>query len=208
MSRAEKINIGITVIGLVLMAVPTWDVLEKRSLMTATLLVLTWLCGAALVAYSVHRNMKDAKRAESLRAQIVTIKDDFRLRISSLEDTSKSNLEALRQKHHAGMKEFKEDHAKNIEDARRVVIHSAMWGTGGPTDRDKTHELQLYLDMNDETLTANMGRFGDFFQGHPKMLKVEYSCPCSGKRHRHSFHEGEKIDFEKLCAGPVTLPQA
>jgi hypothetical protein len=70
MSRAEKITVAIGIASLILMAVPTWDVLDKRNLVTASILIGSWLCGAGMLIYSATRMLKDIGRAKRVTATL------------------------------------------------------------------------------------------------------------------------------------------
>jgi hypothetical protein len=52
-------------------------------MVSAAIAVSVWVISALLVGYSIYRNFKDAHRAESLRAEIVTIKDENKVQLAA-----------------------------------------------------------------------------------------------------------------------------
>ena len=68
MSKSQ--TIFVTVLGLLLAAIPAWDVLDHRGLVVGLLLVLAWVAGGFLVGYSIWTNLQQAKLAESRQATV------------------------------------------------------------------------------------------------------------------------------------------
>src|SRR5579859_2389065 len=81
----KSVKSAIAIVGLLLMAIPAWDVLDKRGIMTGSIFIGSWLIGAALVIYSVSRMLRDSHDAETLRAEIVTIRDEHGTQMRGLE---------------------------------------------------------------------------------------------------------------------------
>jgi hypothetical protein len=194
---------ALTGVALVLMAIPAWDVLEKRGITTASMFfVIAWLIGAVLLAYSVYTNLRDVKRERNLRTLLVTIKDEHRTQIEvlskRLSEEVASHTEELRALH--------EKHKRDVRDHRKIVIHSAWWGIGGIRrmySRDITglfdHFFTRYREQGLE-LKASEEPFGDGgYPGEPKQLWVSFSCPCADKPTEHTFRYGEVIDLHARC---------
>jgi hypothetical protein len=105
MSKVDRTIICIGIASLVLMAIPAWETLERWGVVTGAILILVWLVGATLLAYSVYRNLKDAHRVEQARrdatdalsteraqwrAAMIRVGDDF---ISAMSSQSNQNQE-------------------------------------------------------------------------------------------------------------------
>jgi len=121
----------------------------------------------ALTAWALYRNLKDANRAKSLQAQIVTLKDEFKLQN---EGTRKSHAEELRRlevSHNAYLSRAQEARSQceterrealvKVEElkaklaspphASKLVIHSAYYGNSPDREESVLERLkQLPLD--------------------------------------------------------------
>jgi hypothetical protein len=68
---------------------------EGADYMPIVLSVVLFVVSVALVGWAVHKNLKDARRAESLRSQIVTIKDECRFQIEEVEGLHIEHLQTI-----------------------------------------------------------------------------------------------------------------
>jgi hypothetical protein len=220
MSKTERWQFIIGTAGVVLMAIPAWDVLDKRNLVTASILIGSWCCGAGMLIYSTFRMLRDIGRATRVSAILeserrihtetdATLQAELRKRQESLEHEAtrhQAAIAALTKDHADEIKALRYTHAKNIKDARRIVIRSAWWGLGGPYNSDQTAMLQLLLDRDAENLRASTEFFPDNYPGDAKRLAVEYFSPFSSKIERRTFQEGDEIDFAKIHLSSQTHP--
>jgi hypothetical protein len=218
MSRADKIIIVLTITGLILAGIQTWDVLDKRNLVIAVLAVISWMCGAGMVTFGVTRMLLDIGRAKRTAAileserlihaeTVASLQEELRKRQEGLaQEATRHHTEMadLKKEHQAGVEALKDMHAKNIKDARRTVINSARWGIGGPYNSDQTALLQILVDRDIEDLCASTEFFPDCYPGEKKLLTVEYFSPFSARIERRTFQEGEEIDFGKLARSSST----
>jgi hypothetical protein len=117
----------------------------------------------ALLSYSIYRNRKDARRAESLLAEIVTTKDDAKTQIEVLEKrlakaiASKSNVSPL----WAGHGSEEDWHASIAEQNRLVELGRTIDGLLIPLQVDtlrlSKYLLQFLVDMgNRPEVSAEM----------------------------------------------------
>jgi hypothetical protein len=88
MSKGERLTLVITILfgvpSLIFAGIQAWDVLDRRGAMSAAIAISVWAISLLMIGYSIYRNLRDARRAESLRAQIVTIKDEHKTHIDAL----------------------------------------------------------------------------------------------------------------------------
>jgi len=83
----------------------------------------------------------------------------------------------------------------------RIVVHSADWGI--PSDyKDRTIQLQAYLDGKTHDLSASNRFFVDEHPKKYKQLRVRYSLPGSTEVKTRLFAEGERVRFDGLQAVP------
>lgn len=95
MSTGERIGIAIGIVGVILMGVQVWDILDRRGAMNIAIAIFVWVISILAVGYSIYRNVHDAHRAASLRAEIVTIKDEYATQASILTQDIKLRLIGL-----------------------------------------------------------------------------------------------------------------
>ena len=69
---------------------------EGTNYMPVVLSIILYTTNLGLVGWAVGRNIKDANRAKSLHAQIVTIKDDFRTQTEIAAKAHAEELERIR----------------------------------------------------------------------------------------------------------------
>jgi len=115
MSRGEwAATLIIGIAGLILMGIQAWDILDRRGAMNATIVLLAWLLSLGMVAYAVYKNLKDVHREKSLKAEIVTIRDEH-----------KTQMGALEKRHHDEMASVRADANRNaaIVTAKQDEIH-------------------------------------------------------------------------------------
>ena len=130
-------------IGIVLMAIPAWDALDSGGItITSMILVVVWLIGAALVAYSVSLNLRDVRRERSLRSQLVTLKDEHQTQLDGL----KKRFDEESTKHKNEITQLLAKHEADIRDHRKIVIHAAYWGMGG-IRRIYSQDITSWLDF-------------------------------------------------------------
>lgn len=220
MSRAEKATIAIGVLGIILMGYQAWDILDRRRNVTAAIAVSVWIIAAGMIGYSIYSNLKDAHRADTLRSEIITIKDEHTTQMKGQEKQHEQKADGLRRanatlvrqisshqdeideiiaRHQRDMERLKSENQKAVADSRRLVIHSATWGIGGMYSQEYTGNLNLYVARG-KNLQVSEEFFGP--AGHPgeqKVLQVKFSCPCSAKVRECFFREGQLLDFEELC---------
>src|SRR5277367_4186179 len=100
MSSGERWAIFIGVLGLILMAIQDWVLLSHEQWRTAGLvksvgIVLFSLLVIGVNVYAISRNLRDSHRAENLRSEIVTIKDEFNFQLDQLSREHKAQLDKL-----------------------------------------------------------------------------------------------------------------
>src|SRR5271165_2015172 len=67
-SRNQATIIGL--VGLVLMGIPAWDILETRGAVSGAVSVGTLAISVILIAYSTYNNLIQSRRAESRQAKL------------------------------------------------------------------------------------------------------------------------------------------
>jgi len=191
-------------IGLALAAIPAWDVLSKRESPIASMIAFVlWLVGAVLVVWSVRLNLMDAKRAQSLRAQLEAIKEEHKTELQR----ANQQLAEQTTRHADEIMALQLKHERDIREHRKIVIHSALWGMGGIQDlssQDITSRLDYLLEQcgnqNVELVANDEFLGGGGYQGSPKKrLWVKFSCPCSTIAVSHTFNYGETVNLMPLC---------
>lgn len=191
-------------VGIFLTGIQAWGVLDTHGVTTVSMILLiAWVIGVGLVAYSVFVNLRDAQREHRLGDVIVDLKDEYKTQIDGLERRMSEEREAYQYENAA----LRDKHERDIRDQRKVVIHEAWWGAGGTRhiySKDISAHLSYCLDRCDKQnveLHALDKTLGD--GGYPgeewKTLFVRFSCHCSAKAMEHTFKYGAVVDLEALC---------
>jgi hypothetical protein len=135
------------------------------------LVILIWLSGAVLLAYSVYRNLKDAHHAESLRAEIVTIKEEHQIQFDhskrqfekALTEQSEAYRSAARERDESNARAYATEQAlkariSELENAPPRVDYEALMAL---TERDRQENVFLKSKLSAaenqiEVLTAQL----------------------------------------------------
>jgi hypothetical protein len=114
-SRDFVLTLFTGIVSVVLMAIPAWDVLDKRGVSSMTMLVLVgWLIGAGLLTYSIWRNLRDANRANKLQAALMTEREDRRTKEESIERRHSEEIQKLETKHSESLAKAKQVFEDNL----------------------------------------------------------------------------------------------
>src|ERR1017187_5837522 len=85
MSRAEKLIAGFTIGIFIVTCLALYaDVQDKPETAAVVLLIICNLLLMLAMMFALYRNLHDAHRAKSLRAQIITIRDEHKTAIACL----------------------------------------------------------------------------------------------------------------------------
>jgi hypothetical protein len=201
--RSTNITIAIAVASLIIMAVPTWDALDRRGVaMLSMVLAVVWLIGLCGVVYSVWRAVRSRDEVTKYESAMLTLREDTKVEIDGARkraqkevETATTELETQR----ALVGRLKQQHQEELLNARMVAIHSATWGMGGPYSRDVTFTLKELIKLSStvKISTGTLGAAG--YPGEKKQLLVQFTCPCTGSLRSLHFQEGDTVDFEALC---------
>ena len=106
MSKAERIVIGLTTLGVLIAGASLALYVHHEQAhgeiamsLTATVLFLVFIASCGLSGWAVYRNLQDAHRATDLEAQIVKLKDEQATQIAGLEKQHKEQIDQARQEY-------------------------------------------------------------------------------------------------------------
>jgi hypothetical protein len=212
MSKGEKWTVTLGIIGVVGVGLQVWIALlheeeHRPGIMTTVAIVLLGLLVAAVNIYAIYRNLKDAKRAAELRAEIVTIKDEHATQIaglekqrSGLEEQYKEELRQARQQHannEAGLMKAKEDYRREAQSAtdRAGLLQQEL------TAKD-SQLSSLVKDIAEKEILRNSQVAVDEKESPPSRLVIDSAT--------YGAIEGDGVDypvedFLNQIAGPNSL---
>jgi len=85
MFKGNVASIVIGIVALIFAGVPVWDILDRRGISGAAFALIVWVIALGVIAYTAYRNLKDSHRANQLRSEIVTIKDEHNIHLKAIE---------------------------------------------------------------------------------------------------------------------------
>ncbi len=158
MSNGERIaTLIIGIVGLILMGIQAWDILDRRGVMNAAIAICVWLLSLSMVAYAVYKNLRDVHREKYIRAEIITIRDEH-----------KTQIEALKAHHRDGMASVRADANRNAE-----IVKSKQ---------DEIHEMQQRHTEALKNVKLSLFEEIQAKYGEPKKWDAPFRDNASGLR--------------------------
>lgn len=106
---------------------------EHADYMPTVLSIALFLIAIGLLGFATWRNLKDSKRAQSLHAQIFTIKEEHRLELDDIERKRAAQLKSIADRHAYEIKVW--EHANDVELKKTQEFRKEYWDKKNALDQ-------------------------------------------------------------------------